>query len=202
MRKLITSALLGLAACGPAMDPADPSAMVPPLALEPPPIYSLLGYRTELKLTSAQVSALDSIASVVEDSTREPVALLRRRASENSRTRGMILLTDDVRPVLEQVRERHRLASLAVQEVLDETQEAAVCGLYEPSRGDAARLRARREGRGRTREQDRDRRMMGGFGADSVNYLPRSAWVWCGRRTPSAGASADTARRRSRRRVV
>lgn len=175
MRKLAVCALLAVAACGRGIDPNDPTAMVPPLALEPPPIYALLGYRSDLELTSEQVSALDSIAQAVDDSTRAAVAELRRASSENSRYRGMVPITDESRPLLNQVREHHRRAALAVQEVLDEEQEAEVCRLYEPDRAERERMRGR-EGIRRAQGDDRIRARLG---ADSLLMTPRSFWSWC-----------------------
>jgi hypothetical protein len=61
--------------------------MVSPLTLEPPPIYALLGYRTDLELTSEQVAALDSVAEEARDESAPLLRELEER-TDNGRQRG------------------------------------------------------------------------------------------------------------------
>ena len=179
MKKLVACALLGLAACGTASGVTEGTPMLAPVALDPPPIYSLLGYRTELELTSAQVESLDSIARAVSDDNAGRVGELRERAMATSRSRGMIPVTSDVLPVVEEVRERNRQAALAVQEVLDETQEAEVCRLFRPDRD-------RRRGARQDAPPPGRRRVEG----DSLLYAPAQPWPWCAAPAPAAGAAS------------
>lgn len=169
MRKIAFASLLMIAACGPAQT-TYPAGSVNPLALEPPPIYSLLGYRDRLELTSRQVEALDSIAQDVKRRNDPLVDSLRMVADARSgRARGIIPITDETRPVLERVRDQNRAAVAAVQEVLSEEQQTEVCQLFEQTRQDRART---------ARERDRPRQRVAA--ADTSLFLPIRGWTWCG----------------------
>lgn len=169
MRKIAFVSLLCVAACGPAQT-AYPAGAVNPLALEPPPVYSLLGYRDRLELTSDQVEALDSIAQDVKRRNDPLVDTLRAVAdARTGRARGIIPITDETRPVLERVREQNRAAASAVQAVLTEEQQAEVCQLFEQTRRDRERIR-----------RDRNRPPQQIAPADTALFLPLRGWPWCG----------------------
>lgn len=144
--------------------PNDATSVVTPLTLEPPPIYALLGYRRELELTSEQVAALDAIAQEVQDDNRPLVRELQEATRERSRQPGLMIVTSDGEPILEEIRANQRKAGEAVAEVLDETQRAAVCELFDRTRNGARRS----SGAARTANVTRDPRVMQPAG-----------WYWC-----------------------
>lgn len=175
MRKTAFALLLGLVACGPA-ETTYPAGSVNPLALEPPPIYSLFGYRDRLELTSAQVEALDSIAQAVKRSNDPIVDSLAVVAdARTGRGRGIIPISDETRPLLERVRLQNRQAAEAVREVLNDTQAAQVCELVDQQAQD----RVRRLG------EEREARSSRIAPQDSALFLPLRGWPWCG---PPTGA--------------
>lgn len=174
MRKIAFVSFLIVAACGPTQT-TYPAGAVNPLALEPPPIYSLLGYRERLELTSGQVEALDSIAQDVKRRNDPLVDSLRVVAAARSgRARGIIPITDETRPVLERVRDQNRAAVISVQDVLSQEQQTQVCQLFEQTRQDRERS---------SRERDRPRQQIAP--ADTALFLPIRGWSWCGPPSPA-----------------
>lgn len=174
MRKIAFVSLLIVAACGPAQT-TFPAGSVNPLALEPPPIYSLLGFRERLSLSSEQVEALDSLAQDVKRRNDPLVDSLRTVADARSgRARGIIPITEETRPVLERVRDQNRAAATAVQDLLSDEQQTQVCQLFDETRRD--RLRSRR---------DRDRPVRQTAPADTALFFSLRGWPWCG--PPAAG---------------
>jgi hypothetical protein len=147
--------------------PNDATAVVTPLTLEPPPIYALLGYRRELELTSEQVAALDAVAQEVQDENRPLVRELHERTRERSRQPGLMIVTAEGEPVLDEIRANQRRAGEAVAGILDEDQRSTVCELFARNRPGAAA-----SNRGQTRAvadaAPRDPRMMQPAG-----------WYWC-----------------------
>lgn len=166
---LLSLALMALAGCGPGRS-GYPAGSVNPLALEPPPIYSLFGYRAELELTSAQVEALDSIARAVKRRNDPVTDSLRAIANaRGGRARGIIPISDETRPMLERVRENNRAAALDVQELLTEGQEERVCRIVDQTR------RGRERARG---DRQRDPREVAR--ADSALFMVSvTGWPWC-----------------------
>ena len=175
----VAAVLLTVTACAARSGiPAD-ALVVTPLTLEPPPIYSLLGYRTDLNLTSEQVTRLDSIAQSVRDENRELVEELRRTSSERRSQGGVLLVSEEGRPVLAAIRENQVAAVDAVSQLLDETQREQVCSLTS------------REGqRGRRGESDRrapesaERRDAGDANDERDGLQRPVGWTWC--QTPAA----------------
>lgn len=159
--------LLGAAACGPGR--SGPSGAVSPLALQPPPIYSIFGYRDAIGLTSEQVETLDSIAQDVKRRNDPVVDTLREIADRRSgRQRGIIPLDENTRPMLERVAENNRAAALAVQATLTEEQQAEVCRLADDPR------------RARAREHQPPERRAEVAPADSSFLMPLiGGWPWC-----------------------
>lgn len=169
MRKPAIALLVLTAACGSAYQ-GEPVGSVSPLALEPPPVYSLLGFRETLELTTEQVEALDSIAQGVEARNTPVVDSLRAIANARSgRARGLIPIDERTRPLLERVRENNRGAALAIQELLDEEQEREVCALFDQTRRERERAR-------RPRPQP--------AAADTALFVPMRGWPWCGPAAP------------------
>lgn len=174
MRKLAFVLLLGLPACGPAQT-SFPAGSVNPLALEPPPIYSLLGYRDRIELTSEQVESLDSIAQAVKRSTDPIIDSLRAVAdARGGRSRGIIPITDETRPLLEEVRNRNFAAAEAVRQVLTEEQQDRVCRIVDQRRQEETR-----------RSADRSRQPQEIAPRDSALFMPLRGWPWCGPPTPA-----------------
>lgn len=179
MKRLIVAAVLALSACGPASHGSGRPAVVSPLVLDPPPIYSLLGFRDRLSLTPAQVEALDSLAMAVTRQNAPAVDSLRAIADARpGRTRGTIFLDERSRPLLERVRSRNQEAAAAVQDLLEPAQREEVCALADRRRED--RLRSRR-GREQQRERERERERFGrrAAPADTALVRPLRGWPWC-----------------------
>lgn len=167
MRKILMLAVLGAAACGPGR--GGPSGAVSPLALQPPPIYSIFGYRDALGLTSEQVETLDSIAQDVKRRNDAVADTLRAIADRRGgRQRGIIPLNEETRPMLEQVAANNRAAALAVQTTLTEEQQVQVCRLGNDPR------------RSRAREHQPPERHADIAPADSTLLMPLiGGWPWC-----------------------
>jgi hypothetical protein len=168
MRKFAIVTLLGVAACG-SGNTVYSTGSVSPLALQPPPIYSLFGYRESLGLTSEQVESLDSIARAVKERNDPVVDSLRAIAdSRSGRSRGIILINDVTRPMLERVGANNREAAEEVQEILTETQEREVCELVD----ERVRERERNDRSDRQRQEVARR--------DSALFMPLlGTWPWC-----------------------
>jgi hypothetical protein len=152
--------------------------MVTPLMLEPPPVYSILGFRDKLQLTSAQITSLDSIATWAHDQNAPLVDSLRERATP-SRNQVGLLIPNEMRPTLDAVRKNNRQAARGAGEVLSATQRTSACEIFEEQRQD-------REGRdGRNGQPRRSSRL--GSEADSIlASARRSIWPWCTAATQTA----------------
>ena len=122
--------LLLLAACGGRRGPADLEGLVTPLTVEPPPIYAIIGARTDLALTSEQVAALDSIAMTVQVTNRPLIEELQA-ISPRARRGGAWRVTDEGEPILEEIRANGREAGEGVHTLLTEDQRSKVCVLFE-----------------------------------------------------------------------
>jgi hypothetical protein len=178
MKKTLWSALLLLAACGPAPDPADSPRVISPLTLEPPPIYALLGYRQQLSLESSQVATLDSIAEGVRRDNAPLIDSLQAVGrARGGRYSGMLAVDDQTQPVLDRIRENHQRAVDRVREVLTPEQQATTCRLFNESRQRTADEAQRRRPGPRA-----------GIAPDSVaGGMSGRVWSWC-TATPPPGA--------------
>jgi hypothetical protein len=162
-------AAFAMTACAASTGLPPDAVVVTPLTLEPPPIYSLLGYRADLELTSEQIAALDSIGQAVRDENRELIEELRRSSAERRNMGGALVVSEEGRPVLEAIRENQREAVNAVSRLLDETQRDRVCEL---SNRDNARNRPEASAR-----QARSRRGAPNLEGDALQRP--IGWNWC-----------------------
>ncbi len=129
---LVLAALVATVSCGSSGSlPSNTLAVVTPLTLTPPPIYSLLGFRVDLRLTSTQIAALDSIAQRVEEENRALIDELQRTSEPRRRQTGALVVTRDGEPLLAAIRSNQREAGDAVGAILDEQQRTTVCRLFE-----------------------------------------------------------------------
>jgi len=97
--------------------------------LQPPPVYALIGHRDRLQLTGEQIESLDSIAIAVE---AENASLIDELLAKGTPTRSQsgLLVEAEGREILEQIRENHRGAAMAVGELLTEQQQTQACDLF------------------------------------------------------------------------
>jgi hypothetical protein len=184
MRKRAFALLFVLAGCGPVQDPAHAPRAVPPTALEPPPVYSLLGFRQEIGLSSQQVSALDSVAEAVRRENAPIVQQLRERNPARAEQRGFIVIDSAAQPLLEQLRENNRSAVAAVGEILNPQQRTAACRIFDQSRRDRMSRQSRQAQEAREREARTRARV------DRIEIDTRGGpWTWC---TPAVPASSTS----------
>lgn len=146
--------------------------MVTPLMLEPPPVYSLLGFREKLQLTSPQITSLDSIATHVHDQNAPLIQELREEATPTRNQIGL-LIPDELRPKLESVRSNNRAAAQAVGQVLSETQQASACEIFEEQQQN-------RDNRGGRNARPRRSSRLGSEADSILSSARRSVWPWCG----------------------
>ena len=163
---------------------------VAPLALEPPPVYALIGYRDRLELSSQQVTTLDSLATAVREANGILVDSLEEKAITSNRSPGVLQVNPSERPLLDRIRGNNRGVIERVAELLTPDQEEAVCELYEEDLRDIREEQNRRQ---RTNPNDvwtnraRDNRpdtalVVRGF----------SVWPWC----QATNAARDSVRNR------
>jgi hypothetical protein len=179
MRKLALATVLVLFGCGAGPDPATAPRALTPLALEPPPIYSLLGFRQEIGLDSEQITRLDSIAEGVRRLNAPLVQELRERTPARAQQRGIIVVDTAGQPLLEQLRENNRAAAAATGETMTPEQRTTACRLFNESQRDRAGRRAA--------QQRQPPRQQGMVPADTLVHTGRG-WPWC----MPATAATDT----------
>ena len=192
-RFLILAALVLAFACSgrprpePGAPPANMRLTVVPLALEPPPVYALIGYRDRLDLTSQQVTTLDSLATAVREENSLLVDSLEERAITSNRAPGVLQVNPAERPILDRIRANNRSVLDRVAELLTPEQETGVCELYEEDVREANRRRpANRQvdpWSNRTRDVRND---------SSLIVRGFSVWPWC----QTTQAARDSVRNR------
>lgn len=183
-RTMLMIGLAALAACGAQPDPEDgpapaaaPGGVEGPLVLDvsggsTPSVYGLIGERERLRLTSAQVTTLDSIAIVLaaaNDSLRRSV----RDAWDGDRPRPGAERWERTRPALIQIARNNQAASLLVQNTLTEEQRGIACQIQ-------AEVRARRPEP--IRRAPPGSRRIGGRRPPADSVAVRRAtegWPWC-----------------------
>lgn len=161
--------VFGLSACSSASAPAGPPpSLVTPTMLQPPPIYALIGYRDRLELSSDQIEQLDSIAVDLEEHNEELIDELEER-STLTRSQTALVVGEEGKPILEQIRDNNREATEAVGRMLTSDQQESICDLFSlDERG------RRSERRPRMRGADPE-------AADSIwRTLESRTWPFCG----------------------
>ena len=159
-------------------------------AAQMPSVYGLIGARERLKLTSTQVSALDSIAEAVREQNR-PWADSLRRFTHSGNGGPMRLPSNeaqqrDFTAILQKMGENTRRAVEAVRGVLNEEQRAGACTLAaEERRERGTRFGGRGGMGGEGRGGMMGGRRMRGMMADSLGGRGMGGWPWCTRARPS-----------------
>ena len=158
-----------------------------------PSVYGLIGARERLKLTSAQVTTLDSVAEAVREQNR-PYADSLGRFTRSGNGGPIRMPTNDAQRrdfivILKQMGENTHHGVERVQAVLNAEQRAGACEL-------AAEERRERSGRfgGRGGMGGEGRGGMGGMGGrrapgmmgDSIGGrgMGFGGWPWCGEMRP------------------
>jgi hypothetical protein len=158
-----------------------------------PRVFSLLGARERLALTSHQVTVLDSVNRVWA-SRNDSLQRSLRAVWGNSRSRSNASF-QQARPVLIAIAENNDVANSAVESLLDAGQRSTACTIQMEQRGEA-RAQSAAQGRGgrpggRAGGRPPPRRPRGGAPLDTVpGTRALRGWPWC------AATPADSARRR------
>jgi hypothetical protein len=178
----LAAGALVVAAC--ATGRRDPELMSAYRATQSPSIYGLLGAREELKLTSAQVTALDSIAEELRTANRRLADQMRDVT--DARPGGPIVEPRDSAerarfiPLLREVAENNQRAVAAVRTELTEEQRTAACRIADDRAGRG--LDAEFSGRsGHPRHAPQRRGLVVDPEAmpDSVMPGVGRVWPWC-----------------------
>jgi hypothetical protein len=166
--------MLGCASGNPPVDGVPGSAVgdLSERAAAVPPIYSLLGQREALALSSDQIAALDSIGMWLESANRPLIDEVfdrgvRRDPDPILREGDPPRLSREGRPMLVDLAENNEAAEAGVGAVLTADQRGSVCALFRRLREDPRREIPHSTAR---------LRVAPGFGApDGGNYR----WSWC-----------------------
>lgn len=178
MKRSLIFLLSSLVACSSAAAPeGPPPSFVTPTMLQPPPIYALIGHRDRLELSSEQIDDLDSIAVGLKEENDALIDELQE-VSTSSRNEAGLIVDEEGRPVLEQIRDNNREAAEAVGRMLTARQQTTTCDLFSLNDEDTRRRR-----RPRVRGADPE-------AADSIwRALEARTWPWCA--NPEGGAEED-----------
>jgi hypothetical protein len=190
MKRLLPAlGILALAAC---YSSAPPPAAGPQQPWVPtPPVYALIGERQELSLTSAQVTALDSIGVALAAQNSPALRQIQEMQPTGSFRRTSAADVERARPLIDSIRENNRRAQERVQALLTEQQRGEVCKMYAPDR---AEQRRRESAQREARQQPRGR-----VEADTMMAtLFSGPWSWCGRLGAITRQAADSAARAAR----
>lgn len=172
-----------------------------------PSVYALIGARERLKLTSAQVTALDSIAEAVREQNR-PLTDSLRRFSRSGNGGPIRLPSNDAQrrdftAILRAMGENNRRAIDAIQARLTAEQRTSVCTMLQEERGQRFGGMDRRGGFGGGGGGRGGGRYGGGRGmppemmGDSLGTRTGfGGWPWCGgmRRPGGPRMDRDSAR--------
>jgi hypothetical protein len=158
-----------------------PAAIGP---IQTPPVYGLIGQREKLGLTSAQVTALDSIGVHIDRTNAPLMSRLRElRGEYGGRRNAPRPDSEELQPALEQLRRNNQQAMEGVRNVLTAQQRTTACELARESAREAMRDR-----RGENAQRDRQPRgMRGAMAADSALTWNRPTWTWCA--APAQGSA-------------
>ncbi|HSU15868.1 hypothetical protein [Longimicrobium sp.] len=177
-------------------------------AAQMPSVYALIGARERLKLTSPQVTALDSIADAVREQNRPLTDSLRRFSRSGNggpiRLPGNDAQRRDFIVYLRQIGDNNRRGLDAIQARLTPEQRTAVCAMAAEERGFGGMDRrgdygGRGGGRGRGGGgmYGGGRGMRGDVLGDSIGTRQGlGGWPWCGplRRPGGPRMQRDSAR--------
>ena len=174
-------------------------------AAQMPSVFALIGARERLKLTSLQVTSLDSIADAVRLANRPFTDSLRSLTNSGSggplrMPRGEFQTPRAVRH-LRQIGENNRAGLAAIQALLTAEQRAEVCKLAAEERAERFGGMQRRGGMGGGgggRDGGRGgygQRRMPGMMPDSAGGRMGGAggWPWCGPSRAPRSAPRDSA---------
>jgi Spy/CpxP family protein refolding chaperone len=177
-RHFLIIGLIALAACGQASDYSTPVPMATAPMLQAPPIYALLGQREKLELTSAQVTALDSLGTWIA-TVNSPLTMQLREMRGEIRPRPVTGAEPqevaEVEPIVERIRANNRQAMEGVKAVLTPEQQTKTCELFHNQRNDARDPRGARSPRANQRRP--------GMARDSVMTGRSRTWEWCDTRS-------------------
>jgi hypothetical protein len=127
-----------VAACGaPPPSASAPSAGVD-MRLDPPPVHALLGQRSHLKLTSEQITALDSVGQDIH-AQNHPLLM---KLSDLDRSGSNLQAQQQMLHLAGRVHLNNHRAMERVRGILTSEQREAACNLYNGSRGSARALRS------------------------------------------------------------
>lgn len=163
MVKVISFAIVVLLSAGcaspqPQVEPEETERTV--LRVQAPPVYALLGEREELRLTSEQVAAVDSIGRWLYAANAPHLQVLNGAPGERT-----VAEEDTLIALLEAIHVNNTAAGAAIQELLNDTQEAQVCEMFAESRED---------------EEERDTREMRRREAFADSIMGAlTVWPWC-----------------------
>jgi hypothetical protein len=186
-------------------------------AAQMPSVYAVIGARDQLHLTSAQVTALDSIADAVREQNR-PFADSLRRFARPGYGGPIGLPTNEAQQrdftvYLRQMGENTRRGELAIQALLTPEQRTGVCAIARESTAGRYGGYGREEGRGGGGGGFGGRGGMGGgYGGrrngdwrtmgDSLGMRGGGGgWPWCAASMRPRGMRPDSARVDSARAV-
>jgi hypothetical protein len=224
----VAAAALALAACGgqqqpqPAPGPAGSARVmtsrdsaaremfVAYRAAQMPSVYAVIGARDQLHLTSAQVTALDSIADAVREQNR-PFADSLRRFVRPGYGGPIALPTNEAQQrdftlYLRRMGENTRRGEAAIEALLTPEQRTAVCAISRESAAGRYGGYGRGEGRGEGGGGGFGGRggMGGGYGGrrggygmmvgDSLGMGRGGGWPWCAGQMRPRGMRADSVR--------
>lgn len=154
-----------------------------------PSVYGLIGARERLKLTSPQVTTLDSIAEAVREQNR-PFADSLARFTRTGSGGPIRMPTNDAQRrdfivILQRMGANTRRGVEGVQAVLNTEQRATACTLAAEERSERFGRRSGRGGMGGGGMGGRRSRGMPGMLGDSVGGGGMGgAWPWCGGTRP------------------
>jgi hypothetical protein len=158
-----------LSACGGAPAPPGPQPGPVMFVRTELPVHALVGQRQTLGLSSAQVTALDSIGHELDRRNAPLLQSLPRLGERSGRDR-----TPPDTATFARLRENRAEAAEAVRQVLTEEQRVRVCEIF------GARSRDVRAAQVRRAQETRPR----GTAAAAAGMAPRHVWPWCAPAAP------------------
>lgn len=169
-----------------------------------PVVFGLLGQRERLNLSSAQVTALDSIGEDLRVRNSSLMTHLRELrdsvgGGDRMNDRERTAYAERSRPTLEQLRTNNQAAMSAIQAVLTPAQQQTACEIQRESRTQrrtGTNARGGYGGNGGGAGGYGGGRMggRGGMYGDSTMLRRQSGWAWCPADTTGRAARAAATR--------